>query len=110
MVKLSSSTLDRHAKGGRSQRQAHEEQRWLNDSEVKLVIQDIIAYGERSFSLSHRRIKELAKREKRRPGWKKPMWRKDFRPETIPERPKRVEGCESESEGGEDDDQTSDDD
>ena len=58
VVKLSSSTLDRHAKGGRSQRQAHEEQRWLNDSEVELVIQDIIAYGERGFPLSHRRIKE----------------------------------------------------
>jgi hypothetical protein len=37
------------------------------------------------------------------------MWRKDFEPETMPERPKRAEGCESESEGGEDDDQIADD-
>jgi hypothetical protein len=58
IVKLSSSTLQRHVNGGRSQREAHEEQRWLNNEEVEVVIQDIISYAERGMPLSHRRIKD----------------------------------------------------
>ena len=57
VVKLSSSTLDRRVKGGRSHGEAHEEKRWLNDDEVEVVIQNIIKYGERGLPLSHRRIK-----------------------------------------------------
>jgi hypothetical protein len=43
--------------------------------------------------------KVLAKQEKRRPGWQKPKYRKDFLPENMPERPKRADGVE----GGESD-------
>jgi hypothetical protein len=57
IVKLSSSTLDRRGKGGRSHREAHEERRWLNDEETDAVIQGIILNANRGFPPTHRRIK-----------------------------------------------------
>ena len=57
VVKLSSSTLDRRAKGGRGHREGHREQRWLNDEEKEAVLQDIILNAWRGFPPTHRRIK-----------------------------------------------------
>lgn len=58
VVKLSSSTLDRRAKGGQSHKEGHRGQRWLNNEENKAVLQDIILNAQRGFPLTHRRIKE----------------------------------------------------
>ena len=58
IVKLSSSTLDRRVKGGRSHKKAHKEQRWLNDEEVEEMIHNIILNAARGFPPTHRRIKE----------------------------------------------------
>ena len=58
LVKLSSSTLDRRVKGGRSHKEGHKGQRWLNDEEKEAVLQDIILNAQRGFPPSHRQIKE----------------------------------------------------
>ena len=58
MVKLPSSTLDQHVKGGRSHKKGHKGQRWLNDEEIEAVLQDIILNAQCSFPSTHRRIKE----------------------------------------------------
>jgi hypothetical protein len=58
VVKLSSSTLDRRAKGGRNHSDAHAGQRWLNGDEIEVVIQDIIKNADCGFPPTHRRIKE----------------------------------------------------
>ncbi|KAF8498949.1 hypothetical protein F5888DRAFT_1592165, partial [Russula emetica] len=58
VVKLSSSTLDRHTKGGQSHKEGHRGQRWLNNEENEAVLQDIILNAQRGFPLTHRRIKE----------------------------------------------------
>ena len=44
--------------------------------------------------------KQVAKCEKRRPGWPQPKWKRDFNPEVLPERPKR--SSEGEEEGSDD--------
>ncbi|KAJ6543095.1 hypothetical protein B0H19DRAFT_855314, partial [Mycena capillaripes] len=53
IVMLSKSTLHRRVNGGRSTREAHEEQRWLNDEEEKVVIALAIDCANRGFPLSH---------------------------------------------------------
>ncbi|KAJ7728730.1 hypothetical protein B0H16DRAFT_1241617, partial [Mycena metata] len=58
IVKLSKATLARRVKGGRSTREAHEEQKWLTSDEERVVIHAAIDYANRGFPLSHRRLKE----------------------------------------------------
>ncbi|KAJ7044370.1 hypothetical protein C8F04DRAFT_895105, partial [Mycena alexandri] len=53
IVILSLSTLQRHVTGGRSIRDAHEEQKWLSKAEAKVVIDFAIACADRGFPLSH---------------------------------------------------------
>jgi hypothetical protein len=58
VVKLSSSTLDRRAKGGRSHKEGHKGQKWLNNEENEAVLQDIVLNAQRGFPPTHHRIKE----------------------------------------------------
>ncbi|KAJ7724118.1 hypothetical protein B0H16DRAFT_1786475, partial [Mycena metata] len=58
IVRLSKATLARRVKGGRSTREAHEEQKWLTSDEERVVIHAAIDYANRGFPLSHRRLKE----------------------------------------------------
>jgi hypothetical protein len=58
IIRLSTSTLHRRIHGGRSTREAHEEQRWLNDAEERVVLDMVIDLANRGFPLSHRRLKE----------------------------------------------------
>lgn len=57
-IKLSSSTLDRRVKGGRSPEQAGETLAWLTKGQATEVVQYIQDSASRGFPLSHRRIKE----------------------------------------------------
>lgn len=56
--KLSSSTLLRLVKGGKTCEDALEERAWLNVGESDVVIDFTIEMGHRGFPLSHRRLKE----------------------------------------------------
>jgi hypothetical protein len=58
VIKVSSSTLDRRAKGGQSHKEGHKGQRWLNNEENEAVLQDIVLHAQRGLPLTHRRIKE----------------------------------------------------
>ena len=58
VVKVSSSSLDRRAKGGQGHKEGHNGQRWVNDEETEAVLQDIVLNAQRGFPLTHRRIKE----------------------------------------------------
>lgn len=60
VIKLSDSTLQRRTKGGRSHTEAKEEQRWLNNEEVEILINEVVYWAERGFPLDHRRLKEHA--------------------------------------------------
>jgi hypothetical protein len=53
VVKISSSTLDRRAKGGHNHNEAHSAQRWLTDEETELVIQDVIMNADHGFPPTH---------------------------------------------------------
>ncbi|KAJ3831256.1 hypothetical protein F5878DRAFT_647798, partial [Lentinula raphanica] len=45
--------------------------------------------------------KMKAKAEKRKPGWNKPKWREDFKPEKLKPRPKKVAEGDDDSESSE---------
>ncbi|PPR06282.1 hypothetical protein CVT24_000795 [Panaeolus cyanescens] len=57
-IYLSFATLGRRVKGGRSQRDMAIEKMWLSPSEEQTVVNFILEMAGRSFSLSHRRLKE----------------------------------------------------
>jgi len=59
-IKISDSTLHRRIHSGRSHTQAKEEQRWLNDTEVDILIHEVIYWAERGLPLDHKRLKEHA--------------------------------------------------
>ncbi|KAJ3925137.1 MAG: hypothetical protein NXY57DRAFT_907430, partial [Lentinula lateritia] len=52
-ITLSDSTLHRRVHNGRSHAEAKEEQRWLNDAEEEVLINEVIYYAERGFPLDH---------------------------------------------------------
>ncbi|KAJ7750640.1 hypothetical protein B0H16DRAFT_1230084, partial [Mycena metata] len=57
-IHLSKTTLHRRVNGGRSTREAHEDQKWLTIDEERVVIDFAIECANHSFPLSHRRLKE----------------------------------------------------
>jgi hypothetical protein len=75
VVKLSSSTLDRRAKGGQSHKEGHKGQRWLNDDENEAVLQDIVLNAQRGFPPTHRQSLSttwqwlIGKQRKLLPNW-----------------------------------------
>ena len=58
VVRLSTSTLLRLVKGGKTCEEALEERAWLNIGESDIVIDFIIEMAHRGFPLSHQRLKE----------------------------------------------------
>ncbi|KAJ7053425.1 hypothetical protein C8F01DRAFT_996422, partial [Mycena amicta] len=57
-VKLSTSTVHRRLKGGKSRQDAADDRNWLTPEETNVVIDFAIEYADRGFPLSHRRLKE----------------------------------------------------
>ena len=53
VIKISSFTLDQHAKEGQSHKQSHKGQKWLNNKENKAMLQDIILNTQCGFPLTH---------------------------------------------------------
>ncbi|KAJ3831389.1 hypothetical protein F5878DRAFT_522648, partial [Lentinula raphanica] len=52
-ITLSDSTLHRRVHNGRSHAEAKQEQRWLNNEETEVLINEVIYYAERGFPLDH---------------------------------------------------------
>ncbi|KAK7029198.1 hypothetical protein R3P38DRAFT_2384544, partial [Favolaschia claudopus] len=53
IVTLSTSSLDRRIKGGRSTHEAHADQKWLSPEEERVVINYAIDCANRGFPVSH---------------------------------------------------------